>query len=79
MRCDLLPEGLGLLIHSKLTSGWPFSKRRSSGTLAFDFLGSSDGGEGIALYSVREKLFVPLVPLGAMSLKESVLPMPLGS
>jgi hypothetical protein len=31
--------------------------------LAFVFGGSSDGGEGIALYSVNEKLFVPFAPL----------------
>jgi hypothetical protein len=41
----------------KLTSGVPFGRRNSSGTILFTlvFL-SSEGGDGFALYSVREKL-----------------------
>ena len=38
-----------------LTSGLPFGSRRSCGTIFILEFFSSDGGDGLELYSVREK------------------------
>ena len=60
--CQLqLQFGLFALIPAKkrqeLTSGVPFGSKNSSGTIFCIFaLLSSDGGEGLALYSVSAKL-----------------------
>lgn len=57
----------------QLTSGVPFGRRNSSGTILFKrVFPSCDGGVGLALYSVRAKLLKDGVLASGISLRDGV-------